>query len=39
MATTFPQFSYSPAKIRRVKHMQFGVLSPTELVRWRVLVD
>lgn len=27
------QFSYSAAEIRRVRRVQFGVLSPEELVR------
>jgi hypothetical protein len=32
-----PQISYSAAEIRRVRRIQFGVLSPEEIVRtqWR----
>jgi hypothetical protein len=29
------QFSYSAAEIRRVRRVQFGVLSPEEIVRSR----
>jgi hypothetical protein len=29
------QFSHSTAELRRVKRMQFGVLSPEEIVRGR----
>lgn len=33
------QFAYSAAPIRKVKEVQFGILSPEEIVRLRVLVQ
>lgn len=33
------QFAYSTAPIRKVKEVQFGILSPEEIVRCIVAVD
>jgi len=35
MASGLSQFAYSAAETKRVKRMQFGVLSPEEIVRLR----